>query len=74
MAWAWNTQRVGKLKGTMNDDTRTTTVDGISGNAILSTPQETAAKVNVILDIGGKAIQVNEKLIYDHSEGVVNNE
>ena len=74
MAWAWNTQRVGKLKGTMNDDTRITTVDGISGNAILSTPQETAAKVNVILDIGGKAIQVNNKLVYDHSEGVVNNE
>lgn len=74
MAWTWNTQRVGKLKGNLTNETRLTTVDGISGNAVLSSPEATVAKANIILDIGGKALVVNEKLVYDHSEGAIQNE
>ena len=74
MAWSWNTKRVGSHKGTDRDDTKLNTIPGISGNATTTTPEATVANVNVILDIGGKELVVNEKLVYDHSEGAIENE
>ena len=74
MAWTWGTNRVGRLKGQYNGDTKVNTIEGISGNAILRSPAETVANVNVILDLAGKTLVVSEKLVYDHSEGAVENE
>lgn len=74
MSWSWNTNRVGKLKGNLSNSTKLTTLNGISGNAITTTPDNTVNTVNIILDIGGKAMTVNENLVYDRSEGAINND
>ena len=74
MAWTWSTGGAGTLKGQLQNDTKTISVKGISGNAITSTPEATVSTVNIILDIAGKSMIVNNKLQYDNSEGVINNE
>jgi len=74
MAWNWNTGNAGTLKGQLTGETNTTSIKGISGNAITKTPEQTVELVNIILDIGGKTMTVTKKLEYDNSEGVVQNE
>ena len=74
MAWTWGTNRVGRLKGNYTTDAKVRTIEGISGNAILHPPAETVENVNVILNLGGTTLAVSEKLVYDHSEGAVQNE
>lgn len=74
MAWTWNTKRVGTLKGNLTNESKLTSIMGISGNATTTSPQNTVDTINIILGIGGKELVVNEKLAYDHSEGAINNE
>ena len=74
MAWTWGTNRVGRLKGQYNGDAKVNTIEGISGNAILRSPSETVENVNVILNLAGKTLVVSDKLVYDHSEGAIENE
>ena len=78
MAWNWNTAPVGTIKGTSSESTplkkKTLSVRGISGNAILNTPETTVSNVNQILAIGGKSIIVDAELMYNHDNEVINNE
>lgn len=74
MAWTWSTGGAGTLRGQLTGETRTTAVKGISGNAITKTPEQTVSLVNTILNIGGKTMIVSNKLVYDNSEGVIQNE
>ena len=78
MAWNWNTAPVGTVKGTSSESTpakkKTLSVRGISGNAILNTPETTVATINEVLGIGGKSIIVDSELMYNHDNEVVNNE
>ena len=78
MAWTWNTAPVGTVKGTSSESTpakkKTLSVRGISGNAILNTPDTTVATINEVLAIGGKSIIVDEELMYNHDNEVINNE
>ena len=49
-------------------------ISGISGNVIQKTPEQAAALVNQILDIGGKAIVPNVKMSYSLGNEVYDNE
>ena len=77
MAWNWNTAPVGTVKGTSSESTaekkKTLSVRGISGNAILNTPETTVSVINTILAIGGKSIIVDGELTYNHDNEVINN-
>ena len=74
MAWQWQSSTNGTLKGELNGTTNTISVKGISGNAITTSPENTVETVNIILDIGGKALVVSDKLTYDNKQGAVYNE
>lgn len=78
MAWNWNSAPIGTLRGTDSTSTATSkkkfNIQGISGNAILSTPESTVATVNKILNIGGKEMLVDKELTYNMDNEVVQNE
>lgn len=73
MAWQWQSSTNGKLTGTLNGTSKTLSLNGISGNAITTSPQNTVDLVNIVLDIGGKALVVDDKLKYNNTEGAVDN-
>ena len=74
MAWQWTTKQAGVLQGELNGTSNTITLKGISGNAIMTSPNNVVDTVNIILDIGGKSMVVSNKLNYDQSNGVMDNE
>ena len=78
MAWNWNSAPIGTLRGTSADSTAETkkrlNIQGISANAITSTPEQTVATVNKILAIGGKEMLVDKELTYNMDNEVINNE
>lgn len=74
MAWTWQSAASGKLTGTINGTSKTMSLNGISGNAITTSPQNTVDTVNIILNIGGKALVVDDKLAYNNSQEAVDNE
>lgn len=78
MAWNWNTAPVGTIRGTSSESSplkkKTLSVRGVSGNAILNTPETTVTTVNELLAIGGKSIIVDENLMYNHDNEVISNE
>lgn len=73
MALQWTTRQAGVLKGNLSGVANKISVKGISGNAIMTTPESAVDTVNIILDIGGKAMVADEELTYDQTNGVINN-
>jgi len=73
MAWQWTTKQAGVLQAQLNGVANTITLKGISGNAIMTTPENVVNTVNTILNIGGKSVVVSDKLNYDQSNGVIEN-
>lgn len=74
MAWTWKMKAAGTLKGQLEDSSSIMSISGISGNVIQKTPEQAAALVNQILDIGGKAIVPNVKMSYSLGNEVYDNE
>jgi len=73
MAWQWQSSTQGTLRGQLNGSDSTISVKGISGNAVTTAPQNTVDQINIILDIGGKTMIVNDKLEYNNTEGAIEN-
>lgn len=74
MAWTWKMKAAGTLKGQLEGSSDTISIAGISGNIIQKTPEQAAALVNQILDIGGKVIVPNTKMSYSLGNEVYDNE
>lgn len=73
MAWTWHMKSAGSLKG-KSTTAETITINGISGNAITNTPEQTVEIVNKFLTIGDIQMVVDKNLAYTLGNEVTYNE
>lgn len=71
--WQWQMKSAGTLRGKLTDGS-ILSIGGISGNAVQKTPAQTVDLVNQILDIGNKAIVVDNNLSYSLANEVYEND
>ena len=74
MALVWSDEKVGTLKGRSSSSDSTLSVVGIGNSILQSSPSQSVATVNILLDLGGKAMVADINLKYDLKKGVVDSE
>lgn len=71
MAWSWNFSPVATVKIQESDSTNMFTINGCTRSNV---PPDTAANlINILLDIGGKSAEVNEKMTRTSKEEAADN-
>ena len=71
MAWVFNTKQSSAVHAQLANSTSMLVVYGCTTAS--TTPENAATQINKILDIGGKAIIVNEKMYRDSKEEATEN-
>ena len=71
MAWVFDTKQSSAVHAQLENSTSIIIINGCTTAS--TTPENAATQINKLLDIGGKAIVVNEKMYRDSKEEAVNN-
>ena len=71
MAWVFDTKQSAAVHAQLQNSTSMLIIYGCTTTS--TTPENAATQINKLLDVGGKAIVVNEKMYRDTKEEAVDN-